>query len=108
MNVQTPEGHMITTMLHGLSVVKTFNTQQKSGALIVALGKDALFSLSYNGIPRTKLWRSPTSLLEGYPGHSSSKIAASPHEPGEPCWASRPARRRRFAVLRSDVANLLG
>ena len=50
MNVQTPEGHMITTTLHGLPVVETFNMQQKSGALIVALGKDALFSLSYNGI----------------------------------------------------------
>lgn len=50
MNVQTPEGHMITTTLHGLPVVETFNMQQKSGALIVALGKDALFSLSYNPI----------------------------------------------------------
>lgn len=50
MNVQTPEGHMITTTLRGLPVVKTFNTQQKSGAIMVALGKDALFSLSYNGI----------------------------------------------------------
>jgi hypothetical protein len=50
MNIQTGDGHMITTTMHGLSVIKTFNTQQKSGAILVALGKEALFSFSYNGI----------------------------------------------------------
>jgi hypothetical protein len=50
MNVQTTDGHMISSTMQGLPVVKTFNTQQKSGAIIVALGKDAVFSLSYNGI----------------------------------------------------------
>jgi hypothetical protein len=49
-NVQTSDGHMISSTMHGLSIVKTFNTQQKSGAIMVALGKNALFSLSYNGI----------------------------------------------------------
>jgi hypothetical protein len=50
MNVQTTDGHMISSTMQGLPVMKTFNTQQKSGLIMVALGKDALFSLSYNGI----------------------------------------------------------
>jgi hypothetical protein len=50
MNVQTTDGHMISSTIQGLPVIKTFNTPQKSGAIIVALGKDALFTLSHNGI----------------------------------------------------------
>ena len=46
----TSDGHMITSTMHGLQVIKTFNTPQKSGAIMVALGKEALFSFSYNGI----------------------------------------------------------
>jgi hypothetical protein len=43
-------GDVRAKTMQGLPVVKTFNTPQKSGAIIVALGKDAVFSLSYNGI----------------------------------------------------------
>jgi hypothetical protein len=50
MNIQTGEGHMTTSTFHGLPALKSFNIPQKSGAIIVALGKNALFSLSYNGI----------------------------------------------------------
>jgi hypothetical protein len=50
MNVQTTEGHMITSTIHGLPAVKSFNIPQKSGAIIVALGKNAVFNLSYSGI----------------------------------------------------------
>jgi hypothetical protein len=50
MNIETSDGHMITSTMNGFSVIKTFNTQQKSGAIMVALGKEALFSFSYNGI----------------------------------------------------------
>jgi hypothetical protein len=50
MNIETGDGHMITSTMRGLPVIKTFNTQQKSGAIMVALGKEALFSFSYNGI----------------------------------------------------------
>jgi hypothetical protein len=50
MNLQTSDGHMITSTMHGMPVMKTYNTPQKSGALLVALGKDAMFSFSYNGI----------------------------------------------------------
>ncbi len=50
MNVQTGDGHVTTSTMHGMSVLKSFNKPQKSGTLIVALGKDALFNLAYNGI----------------------------------------------------------
>ena len=50
MNVTTTEGHMITATMHGMSTLKTYTTAQKSGALVVALDKDAMFSFSYNGI----------------------------------------------------------
>jgi hypothetical protein len=50
LNVETADGHMVTSTMQGLPVMKSFNTQQKSGAIIIALGKDAMFSFSYNGI----------------------------------------------------------
>jgi hypothetical protein len=50
MNLQTSEGHMVTATMHGMQVMKTFNTPQKSGALMVALGKEAMFSFSYSGL----------------------------------------------------------
>jgi hypothetical protein len=50
MNVTTVEGHMLTAAMHGMSVLKTYTTAQKSGALMVALDKDAILSFSYNGL----------------------------------------------------------
>jgi hypothetical protein len=50
MNVTTSEGHMLTATMHDMKVMKTYTTAQKSGALLVALDKDALFSLSYSGL----------------------------------------------------------
>jgi hypothetical protein len=50
MNINTSEGHMLTDTLHGMKVLKSYTTAQKSGALLVALDKDAMFSLSYNGM----------------------------------------------------------
>jgi hypothetical protein len=50
MNVNTSEGHMLTDTLHGMKVLKSYTTAQKSGALLVALDKDAMFSFSYNGM----------------------------------------------------------
>ncbi|HZR61588.1 MAG TPA: hypothetical protein VFA80_11640 [Xanthobacteraceae bacterium] len=50
MNIETGEGHMITTTLNGFPVTKTYNNSQKSGALLVALGPSALLTVSYNGI----------------------------------------------------------
>lgn len=50
MNIQTSDGHVITSTINGLPVTKTFNISQKSGAILVALGPSALFSVSYNGL----------------------------------------------------------
>jgi hypothetical protein len=50
MNVQTSEGHMISATMHGMPVLKSFTTKDKSGSLMVGLGKEALFTISYNGI----------------------------------------------------------
>jgi hypothetical protein len=50
MKIQTSEGHMITDTMRGMPVMKTFNTRDKSGALIVALSKNAMFSLAYEGV----------------------------------------------------------
>jgi len=50
MNVTTNEGHMLTANMHGMQVMKSYTTAQKSGALLVALDKDAMFSFSYNGM----------------------------------------------------------
>ena len=51
MNLNTSEGHMLTDTVQGMKVLKTYTTAQKSGALVVALDKDALFSFSYSGLP---------------------------------------------------------
>jgi hypothetical protein len=50
MNIETSEGHVIASTINGLPVTRTYNRQQKSGAIMVALGASALFSVSYNGI----------------------------------------------------------
>jgi hypothetical protein len=50
MNIETTEGHVLTTTINGLTVTKTYNIAQKSGAFLVALGPSALFSVSYTGL----------------------------------------------------------
>jgi len=50
MNVTTSEGHMQTTTMRGMQVLKSYTTAQKSGALLVALDSNAMFSFSYNGL----------------------------------------------------------
>ncbi|MCP3467567.1 hypothetical protein [Bradyrhizobium sp. CCGUVB23] len=50
MNIQTPDGHVMSATMHGMQVLKNYNNPQKSGTLIVALGKDALFNLSFDGL----------------------------------------------------------
>jgi hypothetical protein len=50
MKMQTPEGHMITDTMRGMAVMKTFSTKDKSGALVVALAKNAMFNLTYEGL----------------------------------------------------------
>ena len=50
MNINTSEGHMVTDTMQGMKVMKSYATVQKSGALLVALDKDAMFSFSYTGL----------------------------------------------------------
>ena len=50
MHIQTPDGHVVTATMHGMQVLKNYSNAQKSGSLIVALGKDALFNFSFSGI----------------------------------------------------------
>jgi hypothetical protein len=49
-NVENSEGHVITSTINGLKVTKTFQIQQQSGVILVALGPSAIFSASYKGI----------------------------------------------------------
>jgi hypothetical protein len=50
MNLETSEGHMISSTIDGFAVARTYNIAQKSGAFLVALGPSALFSVSYNAM----------------------------------------------------------
>lgn len=50
MKIETSEGHMISTTMNGFAVAKSYNVPKKSGALLVALGPAAMFSVSYNGM----------------------------------------------------------
>ncbi|MBI5263939.1 MAG: hypothetical protein HY852_19195 [Bradyrhizobium sp.] len=50
LNIQTTEGHMVTETMRGMPVLKTFNTKDKSGTLMVSLGNAAMFSFAYEGI----------------------------------------------------------
>ncbi len=48
--INTSEGHMLADTIADMKVLKTYTTKQKSGALLVALDKDAMFSFSYSGL----------------------------------------------------------
>jgi hypothetical protein len=50
MNIETSDGHVITSAINGLPVTKTYNIKQKSGAILIALGASALLSVSYDGL----------------------------------------------------------
>jgi hypothetical protein len=50
MNIETSDGHMIAATINGLEATKTYNSKDKSGAILVALGESALFSVSYSGL----------------------------------------------------------
>jgi hypothetical protein len=50
MNIQTSDGHVLSSTIAGLKAMKSYTVKNKSGAIIVALGDNALFSLDYNGV----------------------------------------------------------
>jgi hypothetical protein len=41
---------MVTGTMHGMPVLKSFTSKDKSGSLMVGLGKEALFTIAYNGL----------------------------------------------------------
>ncbi len=51
MKLETAEMHMNTSTVDGLTVMRTFQVKDKSGAVMVALGPSALFNLTFNGVP---------------------------------------------------------
>jgi hypothetical protein len=50
MNIETSDGHMISTTINGFAVTKSYNVPQKTGAVLVALGPAAMFTVSYNAM----------------------------------------------------------
>ena len=50
MKIETSEGRMYTSTIDGLRVTTTFTNSDKSGAILVALGPSALFTLSFNSV----------------------------------------------------------
>ncbi len=50
MNIETSDGRMSTSTIDGLRVTRTYNTKDKSGAILVALATTALFSVSFNDL----------------------------------------------------------
>lgn len=50
MKIETSDGRMSTSTIDGMQVTTTFTFRDKSGAILVALGTAALFTLSFNGV----------------------------------------------------------
>jgi len=50
MKIETADMRMSTSTIDGLAVARTFTVHDKSGAILVALGPSAMFSLSFNGV----------------------------------------------------------
>ena len=49
--IETAELHISTTTVDGVTVARTFNVPEKSGSVLVQLGPNALFSLSFTALP---------------------------------------------------------
>jgi hypothetical protein len=51
MKLETAEMHMSTATVDGLTLMRTFQVKDKSGAIIVALGQSALLNVAFTGVP---------------------------------------------------------
>jgi hypothetical protein len=51
MNIETSDGRVNTSTIDGMRVTRTFAFKEKSGAILVALGTNGVFSVSFTGIP---------------------------------------------------------
>jgi len=50
MNIETSEARINTSTIDGMKIARTFTFKDKSGAIIVALAGNAVFSFAFNGI----------------------------------------------------------
>ena len=48
--IEIADMHINTSTIDGLQVTKTYTVSNKTGAIMVALGPAAMFTLSHNGI----------------------------------------------------------
>jgi hypothetical protein len=49
--IETADMHIITATMDGFQVTKTYTVSNKAGAIMVALGPAAVFTLTFNNIP---------------------------------------------------------
>jgi hypothetical protein len=49
--IETAEMHINTVTVDGVTVMRTFQVKDQSGAIMVALGQSALFNLAFTGVP---------------------------------------------------------
>jgi hypothetical protein len=49
-SLETGDAHMHTTTVDGYRVAATYTVHDKSGVVMVALGSDVMFSMSFNGV----------------------------------------------------------
>ena len=50
MKIETTDGHMIPDTIDGFRAMRTYNNKEQSGALIVALAKDAVMTFGYRNL----------------------------------------------------------
>ena len=51
MKIETGDAHVSVETVDGIKLARTFTVHDKSGAIVVGLADNALFSLSFNGVP---------------------------------------------------------
>lgn len=49
MSLETADGYMKTTTFAGFKALRSFNSKERSGALLVALGEDEMLNFNYTG-----------------------------------------------------------
>jgi hypothetical protein len=50
MKLETADAHMSTDAVDGFKLARTYTVRDKSGAILVGIADNALFSLSFNGV----------------------------------------------------------
>jgi hypothetical protein len=51
MKIETGDAHVSVETIDGVKLARTFTVHDKSGAIIIGLADNAMFSLSFNGVP---------------------------------------------------------